>query len=170
MDRSVNETYIAQIFLEDEAEVIRSMPISPLPSKDQLIWRGTKNGIFFVRSAYFLEKDILASKEWGPSQPAGCLDWKECWSLKIPNVAKLFLWKAMHNLLPNKMNLINKGVVQNTLSPICELEDETVEHILWNCLSAHDVWGIGPIRLQKCGGVSGSFPDLFESMLTQCDT
>jgi hypothetical protein len=35
--------------------------------------------------------------------------WKECWNLNIPNAAEMFLWRAGHNLLPTKMNLLKEG-------------------------------------------------------------
>ncbi|XP_059431615.1 uncharacterized protein LOC132165136 [Corylus avellana] len=82
-----------------------------------------------------------ANKGSGTSIPNGEIAWKECWKLKIPNVAKLFLWKALHNLLPTRVNLAKKGIVRNTLCPICGLEEETVAHILWTCPSSNDVWG-----------------------------
>ena len=66
--------------------------------------------------------------------------WRKLWSTKVPLVARVFLWKACSNILPTKANLCKKRAVEDPLCPICKLEGETVEHILWNCESAKDVW------------------------------
>ncbi|XP_059436444.1 uncharacterized protein LOC132169423 [Corylus avellana] len=63
-----------------------------------------------------------------------------------------------------------RGVVQNKFCPIYETEDETVEHILWNCPSANDVWGCGMKKLQKGMCVGKPFTNLFEEVMEQCDT
>jgi hypothetical protein len=42
------------LFRPEEVKVITNMPISPFLPPDRLIWQGTKNGSFSVRSAYHL--------------------------------------------------------------------------------------------------------------------
>jgi hypothetical protein len=44
---------------------------------------------------------------------------KTMWNLKIPNVAKMFMWRACQNLLPTKSNLLRRRVVEKALCPIC---------------------------------------------------
>jgi hypothetical protein len=160
---------ISEIFLEDEAALICSIPLSPLPVEDRIIWQGTKNGIFSVRSAYFLELENLANRTGGVSKPDEGKTWKEIWNLKVPNVVKLFLWKALHNLLPTRTNLARKGIITEAACPICGRMDESVEHILWSCSSSMDVWGGGPKSLQKCDVVECSFPTLFEGLMRRCN-
>jgi hypothetical protein len=55
------------------------------------------------------------------------------------------------------------------MCPICEKEEETMEHILWCCSSSEDVWGCGPPKLQKAGGESGDFVDIFRAVWERCD-
>jgi hypothetical protein len=167
--RMWNVGLILEVFLEDEAELICSKPLSPLPVEDRIIWRGTKNGIFSVRSAYFLEMENIANQIGGVSKPDEGRNWKEIWNLRVPNVVKLFLWKALHNLLPTRTNLARKGVINDTVCPICGRVDESVEHILWSCSSSMDVWGGGPRSLQKCGVNKSTFPTLFEGVMRRCN-
>ena len=70
-------------------------------------------------------------------------------------MVKMFLRRTCHNLLSTKVNLFRSGVVTNKICPICEQEDETVEHILWSYPSANDVLGSGSISMQKGVSVRG---------------
>jgi hypothetical protein len=82
----------------------------------------------------------------------------------------MFIWKASNDLLPTKMNLLKCGVVSDALCSICTRDDETVNHILWSCLSGQDVWRCGPKKLQKgMNGVHNFFFHLFETLMECCD-
>ena len=62
---------------------------------------------------------------------------------------KNFLWKACHEILPTRKNLCNRKIIDNPRCPICDLEEETTLHILWECPSARVVWSVGSMKLQK---------------------
>jgi hypothetical protein len=100
--------------------------------------------------------------------------WKMCWNLRVPNAAKMFLWRACQNLLPTKANLQKRGICENSLCSTCFSENETMEHIIWECLAASDVWGGASIKLQKStcsggGGGGGGFPtDFTRDKFTVC--
>ena len=166
-----NSTLIASIFLPEEVTVINNIPLSLFLPSDRLIWRCTKDGNFTVRSAYHLGMERQANQ-----QPR-CLEvktegavWKKCWSLKVPNAAKMFLWRACHNLLPTKVNLRKRGVCENSFCPICLAENETVEHIIWECPAANDVWGGAQIKLQKSICSGGNFFQIFSGIISRCAT
>lgn len=64
--------------------------------------------------------------------------WHAIWNLKVPNVEKNFLWKACHDILPTRVNLKTKKIVEDPSCPLCGREQETTVHILWQCPSAMD--------------------------------
>jgi hypothetical protein len=71
---------------------------------------------------------------------------------------------------PAKNNLLRRGVVPDTLCPICTREEEIAQHALWSCPSIQDVWGYGPKKLQK--GTEGiqNFTKVFdEYLMERCD-
>jgi hypothetical protein len=52
------------------------------------------------------------------------------------------MWRACQNILPTKDNLVKRKIIQDPFCPICGLEQEISFHILWDCPSARDVWGV----------------------------
>jgi hypothetical protein len=119
------------IFSPEEAKVIKGIPISPIQVKDFLIWRCTSNGIFSVRSAYHLEMEYNARNAGeGSRKQSKKKIWKACWNLQSPNVVKMFLWRALNNLLPTRRNLRCRGVNLDSVCPICETKEEDITHVL----------------------------------------
>jgi hypothetical protein len=95
--------------------------------------------------------------------------WRSIWNLKVPNAVKMFMWKVCHNILPTKVNLARRGVNCNSMCPICKREEETIVHMLWSCPAARDVWGCGPIKVQKSGITGDDFFEVFRLMVEQYD-
>lgn len=79
------------------------------------------------------------------------------------------MWRACHNLLPTKMNLHRRGICEEAQSLICFQEEETVEHIVWECPSTSDVWGANIIKIQKCRRGWGDFQQLLLEVVKRCD-
>lgn len=75
--------------------------------------------------------------------------WKGVWRLKVPGVVKHFIWKVSNNILPTKVNLVKKKILEDPLCPICHCEPETIVHTLWSCRSSLSVWQEAPRRIQK---------------------
>jgi ribonuclease HI len=169
--KSWNLTLIGAVFLEDEAKIISTIPLSPLQPKNQLIWRGTKNGKFTVRSAYYLAVEKQGQSR-GESSGTSSMEkfWKTIWSLAVQNSVKMLIWKACNNILPTKDNLFKRRVVDHTTCLICERDEETVLHALWACPGAQDAWGCGSAKLQKLSTNQLSFLNLIEELMDRCDS
>ena len=67
------------------------------------------------------------------------------------------------------MNLCAWKVINTSSYLICDVEDETVYHILWQCPSARDVWRAGCAKFQKSNFEGPSFLHVAEEMLGKCD-
>lgn len=83
--------------------------------------------------------------------------WKSIWQLKVPNVVKVFMWRACHDAFLMKAKLFKKKVVLDSLCLICGLEEQTLAHILWNCPSTRDVWSVCSRKLKKCSVLHAEF-------------
>jgi len=169
MDRKIggwNVALLRSTFLAEEADVISKIPNTTSFKVDCLVWQGTKIGSFFVRSAYHLRK-ALQQRTFGECcSPTNNSDiWKVIWYLRVPNPVKVFMWRACHNLLPTKLNLFKRKVVDFNICPCDEREEETIVHALWECPSAQDVGGCKENIFKKCNTRMGSFDLLVEVFL-----
>jgi ribosomal protein L37AE/L43A len=88
--------------------------------------------------------------------------WQSIWSLNVPNTVKLFEWRASKNILPTKINLFNRRVVEDNQCPCCGQEEEDELHAIWSCLAAKDVWASGSRIFQKSSFLGSSFLHLFQ--------
>jgi hypothetical protein len=79
------------------------------------------------------------------------------------------MWKACHNILPTKVNLIKRGMVSDSLCPLCEREEEMLLHVLWSCPATRDVWGHGPLTMQKTGAMGDDFLKFLPLVVERCD-
>jgi hypothetical protein len=158
-----NTALIKSVFSEEEAKVIINIPLSPVLPRDRLLWRGTQNGEFTVRSAYHLGREIQDQAGGQCSNMVnGAEVWKTIWGLEVPNTVKIFLWNACHDLLPTKENLFHKRIVEDKSCPYCTLEAESTFHAIWSYGAARDVWGTTKSCFQKCSCDGPTFRKLFE--------
>jgi hypothetical protein len=157
------------IFSPKEVLHISSIPPSCTNRKDTLIWRVSKNGRFTVRSAYFLQKNLMKRGMVESSRTRGhATIWKKVWTLPIPNTERKDLWRALNDILPTKDNLRKKKNLQDPSCPIYGLEPETILHILWQCQSSRDVWSLGNRSVQKSSTYGESFREVLEDLFQKC--
>ncbi|XP_062147743.1 uncharacterized protein LOC133856702 [Alnus glutinosa] len=156
-----NSGLITEIFNPEEAKVIVTLPLCPTLPPDRLVWRGTTNGIFSVRSAYHMGMEVKVRDNGSTSKEVGGHKvWSTIWRLGVPNNVKKFMWRACNDLLPTKQNLHRRKIVENESCPCC-CRDADI-HALWNCPAAQDVWGGGTLIFQKTVFVGETFMQLVE--------
>jgi hypothetical protein len=77
--------------MEEEVELICGMAIFPRTQHDRAVWTGNKNGLFLVRSAYHLAKELEVREDGGCSRRDMLTTlWKAIWRIKVPMVVTLF--------------------------------------------------------------------------------
>ncbi|XP_059436512.1 uncharacterized protein LOC132169499 [Corylus avellana] len=159
------------IFSKEEVRLIQAIPISCTNQEDTLIWRGTKNGVFSVKSAYHMQKEVLSLALAGSSSSGvGGTLWKQFWSLPAPSVARNFLWRACNDILPTRENLCRRKILTDPLCPLCGLKVESGFHILWQCPSTMDLLSMGSKKFQKSYFLGPNFMQVIEGLFNKCDT
>lgn len=145
-----NMNVIRDLFTPTEAEAICSLVVSPLGQPDKLVWTGTTNGCFSVRSSYHLEMSSRAQERGECSSVQERTKvLKHVWKLKTTGVVKNFLWKLCSNALPTKDLLLRRHIVSDSTCPMCLTNPEIAWHMLWSCPAVVSVWLECSRRLQK---------------------
>ncbi|XP_042942881.1 uncharacterized mitochondrial protein AtMg00310-like [Carya illinoinensis] len=89
------ESILRSHFNLEEIEKIKAIPISLGGREDQQVWAASPNGLFSVKSAYLLHKEVINQKEGESlSSKEYSNEWKVVWHLKTSTPIKLFTWKA----------------------------------------------------------------------------
>ena len=98
---------------------------------DKLAWVDSPKGTFDLSSAYRIvvgmENNCLSPVRW---------IWK---ADTLPRI-KTFLWLCAHNSIAVKVFLEKRGVVHETLCPICQGGSKTILHALRDCTQIKHVW------------------------------
>ncbi|KAF7815391.1 reverse transcriptase [Senna tora] len=128
----------------EEAIQIRRIPISISRCSDKLTWAFSRNGEYTVKSGYIEMKRSfdarMSTAKAGLSLQVPSSLWPSIWKIKALPKVKHFLWRLCTNSLPLKENLFKRRCNLSSLCPICELEPETPEHLLFFCSWARAVW------------------------------
>jgi hypothetical protein len=114
-------------------------------SSDFVAWHYIKKLTAFHRSAYYIQwihsfGDTLRRRD-GQGLAQVNPVWEIIWSLNIPSKVKIFLWKALHGVLPGMAILANRHIKVSTQCPVCKNGPEDICHVLFGCLRAKEVWG-----------------------------
>ncbi|XP_021990863.1 uncharacterized protein LOC110887593 [Helianthus annuus] len=66
--------------------------------------------------------------------------WKH-WNKWVPPKVKLFIWRAIKRGIVVKVELARRGIqLEDRLCARCKSEEESVDHLLINCLKTRAVW------------------------------
>ncbi|RYQ96697.1 hypothetical protein Ahy_B08g092538 [Arachis hypogaea] len=111
-------------------EIICKPPPQAENDDDRRGWRPSHDGNFSINSTY---KEL---RKW-PSEEKTV--WKQLWSWRGPQRAKIFLWTAMHKkLMTNQRRARIFGGVGDCTR--CNGGQEDIFHVLRNCPKASTIW------------------------------
>jgi len=158
---------IRDVFLEHEVDSILSIPLSTTLPADRLVWIAAANRKFSVKSAYHLARSRDRNGGGESSDPSGMHRfWQRLWKERIPSKVRNFGWRACQNILPTKMNLFHRKVIDNPTCEECGLSLETILHALCHCTKAKAVWSY--CNLSNMVEDQGDFMDiLWQCVLNQ---
>ena len=132
---------ITETFLPHDAATILGIPSSSRSHSDSLIWGGTKNGVYAVRSGYHFMLNERAQVDLGPSDTTKMTQlWNTIWSIQVPPKARHFLWRACHESLPTRSNLHHRLILDDPRCANCTNRVENALHALWQCKTIQTVW------------------------------
>lgn len=106
--------------------------MSQTDKDDLLVWQHTNNGIYTVKSGYWLGKTPLH----GPAHNCWEIIWKAGTLPKVKN----FLWRACWDFLPTKVTLARRHISTEDSCPLCNSEKEDIIHALFLCPQVRNLW------------------------------
>lgn len=90
------------LFNEEEAELIKQIPLSRFASKDILYWPYSSNGLYSCKSSYkfFKMEEELIDSAHESSTNGDTQVWKQIWSMRVLQKVKTLLWRACCEAIP----------------------------------------------------------------------
>ncbi|XP_038701862.1 uncharacterized protein LOC119998592 [Tripterygium wilfordii] len=136
-----------------EANAILLLPICLRMGVDTMFRNGTTNGHYSVRSGYHRAMDLRGS-----------------WALQVPPSTKLFLWRAVHNILPSYDNLAKRKLLLDASCMLCKSSPESLMHALFLCPHASEVICHSTNQIQKLPLLDSSFKEAWTLFSCRLDT
>lgn len=134
--------FIMERFLINDVNAICKIPLSQRRAMDSVVWLHTKNGVYSVRSSYHKARKVMTTVTWAESSSSaeGQKIWKVLWGQKIPSKLKVFGWRACHDILPTRVSLAKRNILEDDRCHCYKRFAETAIHAMWDCGVAQDVW------------------------------
>jgi hypothetical protein len=98
--------------------------------EDRHIWRLDASGSYSSKSAY--KAYFAGAVTFEP--------WRRLWKTWVPSKCKFFLWLAIRNRCWTTDRLAKRGLPHPDKCPLCDQDDETIQHLLTSCVIARQVW------------------------------
>lgn len=138
-------------------ERILRIPLSDNMNEDFIAWHHIKSYTFTVRSAYYVEWNHQHGQNLRRGDGQGYSStnpvWEITWKLNLPSKINIFLWKALHGVIPGLSVLANRHIKVNPQRPICMGGAKDMRHLMFTCRRAKDVWrSLGLGDYQECPG------------------
>ncbi|XP_019193081.1 PREDICTED: uncharacterized protein LOC109187347 [Ipomoea nil] len=130
---SWDHSILTDLFQPNDVANIIKIPVSP-EYDDMWYWHGDPREIYSVKCGYRL---IVGNYESGTGT---FTKWLTLWKLKIPRKWKMFLWRAICDILPTTTNLLIKRVDVDPQCAMCGISQEDTIHALVLCEFAKNIW------------------------------
>jgi len=143
---------VKKLFPLEEIQIISQQ--RPMPSKeDSFCWSGTKNGLYSVKSGYDLSsrkahRNLFTDAETSPSlSPL----FDSIWKIQTAPKIKVFIWKALKGAIVVEDRLRTRGIKVQDGCLMYEEKIETVNHILFQCPLARQMWALSNVPFLVSG-------------------
>ncbi|CAN1131278.1 Putative ribonuclease H protein At1g65750 [Linum perenne] len=133
IDQAINITRIdPSLTVSDCCNVIGMQPPKSTSGTDRLVWGLEDNGVFSVKTAYLILKDL--------NTDGGDYDWRLAWRWKGPNRIKHFIWLVCHNRILTNEERNRRHLTNQVVCPRCSIHSESLSHVIRDCHFALQVW------------------------------
>ncbi|XP_071741069.1 uncharacterized protein [Rutidosis leptorrhynchoides] len=138
--------------LNELRDTVRNLQLTE-GKKDCWRWNLNSEGIYTVKDCSVLVDKVILPRAVNSIE-----------SLRnglVPKKVEVFIWRARLGRIPVRFELDKRGIDLNSVRcPICDDDIETMEHILFSCQVAKDIWA----KVLKWWGYNSAifgFEDIF---------
>ncbi|KAL0695177.1 hypothetical protein Bca4012_062357 [Brassica carinata] len=147
-----NLSSLEEVFVQGEVKILmRNQPVIERP--DFFTWKFNKSGQMTVKSAYWLASTQKAESNIPEAfmDPSINVLKDRVWKVKTLPKIRVFLWKILSDALPTADLLIARGMKVDNRCQTCGGELDSVNHLLFECCFARQVWAVSLIPQQRGG-------------------
>ncbi|KAG7586018.1 Ribonuclease H domain [Arabidopsis thaliana x Arabidopsis arenosa] len=135
-----NMELLQNIVMEEDIQLINSIRLSPLEAQDMLGWHYNDSGIYTVKSGYWLASHLPEYQEEIHPPPGSQMMKDAIWKMKTAPKLQHFLWRMLSKALATKVELARRGVATDMICKRCQREEETTDHLFFDCDHSQDIW------------------------------
>ncbi|XP_010446022.1 PREDICTED: uncharacterized protein LOC104728786 [Camelina sativa] len=143
VERTTNSWDMALLsaaFVPKDVAIISAIPLGTPTSSDMLGWHFTKSGTYSVKSGYHILRQATTSRTiCGPDIT---LLQAFVWKIRCPPKIRHFFWQAITGCIAVTSNLRKRGLSCDTTCAFCGFPVETINHVLFECSPARQVWAL----------------------------
>lgn len=141
--------------LIDPADIPLILGLKPSKSfqVDNYVWSYNKSGLYSVKSGYRVARKLKATAE-EVSEPSLTKLKAKAWNLKTSRKIKHFIWQAVSGCIASCSRLVDRHCGVDRSCPRCGAEDESLNHLLFECPPALQVWALSSVPT-----IPGVFPN-----------
>lgn len=157
---------LKELCVPGDVELILSK--QPVKSKkDFYTWKYNRSGDLTVRSAYWLarEEKIREIHPEALALPSINPIKEKIWKIQTPPKIKNFLWKVLSEAVPVADLILKRGLKMDGRCQLCGLEGELIQHVLFQCDPARQVWALSGIPHPEWSFTAGSLYSNIYSLL-----
>ncbi|XP_027072055.1 uncharacterized protein [Coffea arabica] len=91
--------------------------------------------------------------------------WKVLWKQNVNQKLKVFMWKSLHGALPVRELIFNRTKQGNPMCAGCGEREETIEHMMFQCKKAKEIWKMAPVQWEGLEHLTGCFMKWWSAIL-----
>lgn len=152
--KSWNLDFLRTLFIPEDIPLITSLRISRSFKVDSFCWVYTKSGIYSVNTGY--DEMCRLDNDTSPelcTEPSITSLTQQVWQVKTVPKIQHFMWQSLSNCVPVCSRLADRHCHPVQTCPRCGLDEETVNHMLFECPLATQTWALVQLPLHP-----GEFP------------
>ena len=134
-----NEGKLREVVIDEDVERILALRISPTAKQDLMGWHYNEDGLYTVKSGYWLGTHLPTNTLLLPTHGSADLK-KKIWKTKVPAKLQHFLWRLSSRCLATGSNLRRRHITRNGQCKRCCMAEETEEHLFFECPYAIEIW------------------------------